>query len=325
MKNKKNNRLILITILLAVLTLPLNGCSLAQKNAGDESADRLIGVFITEDPLDLFDMDSWLSDHTFTPDNDTDITINNSGNYINPLYATINRHNSKDPSDWDVTFKGVRGINCFSPVWTDEKGETFHASQYNDAVCDIHTNISSSDNTEELELSATIYNIPGLIDQDAGFFPNPVYQTADGKIYAVSTSGFSTSSRTSEGDNMSTTFSEQFETTEQFKTKTEKTSVTIHYSIMFEPLKIRLFQMDKDHQVIRHEEFTPGKVPEKLSAEEGAAYILIETEKKSPEGGIVITRDLYERSENEEEYSLETFYALDNGLVSKQSTEVDWK
>ena len=48
----------LIGMLGAAMILLLAGCSLAKKDAGSESSkDRMIGAFITDEYLDLFDVD----------------------------------------------------------------------------------------------------------------------------------------------------------------------------------------------------------------------------------------------------------------------------
>lgn len=324
MKNRKNNRTLLIIALAFILLL--NGCSLAKKEAQSDAKDTLIGAFITDDYLDGFNIEAYLDDNASGLPQDQDIVINDSGRYTDPLYATINHNNSEDPSDWDISFDGIKGLSFLAPVWTDENGETYRASRSSDGICDMDTKINLSDNVNETTLSATIYCVPKVMDKEIAYFTNLVYQTADGKIYTVPNGhGFSTSWPISEGENMSTSFSDQTDLAEKGTSKTDKTTITIQFSIMYEPVTITLAQMDKENKLIKQEEFTPGKLPEQLSAEKETAYLLVKTEKKAPDGSIKTLRSIYEKEETENENFLETFYAMDNGIVAKQYTEIIWK
>lgn len=57
MKNKQ--RFLMITLLSCLMIL-LAGCSLAKEDAGNDTKDTLIGAFITDEYLDLFDLDAYL-------------------------------------------------------------------------------------------------------------------------------------------------------------------------------------------------------------------------------------------------------------------------
>ena len=94
MRHKKIYHFILTAVLISAIILPLSGCTLAKKDAGEDAKDTLIGVFVTEEYLDLFGTDAYLY-----------------GQYANPLYATVNRHGSDELSDWEVSFQNIRGLN----------------------------------------------------------------------------------------------------------------------------------------------------------------------------------------------------------------------
>ena len=173
-------------------------------------------------------------------------------------------------------------------------------------------------------LSATIYTVPQGSDKSPAYYVNPVYQTSDGKIYVVPGSGISNSSISDESDNMSICLNDQTDSMEKGITKTEKCSVTVQFSSMFKPVKITLIQMDEKNQVLKQEEYIPGNLPDQLTAEKDTSYFIIETEKKAPDGRKEITRDIYECKDSDDEVSLETFYAMDNKIVSKQYTEIKW-
>ena len=77
-------------IFLAVLIIfSLMGCQLALEDKEDNT-DILIGVFITEEHLDLFDMEGYLNDNINTLSGGGLINIDkNSSQYQGRLYATL--------------------------------------------------------------------------------------------------------------------------------------------------------------------------------------------------------------------------------------------
>ena len=61
MKNKVGIAAICLATILLII---LSGCRLAREDAGENaSEERLIGVFLTTESLDLFDFDSYLKDN----------------------------------------------------------------------------------------------------------------------------------------------------------------------------------------------------------------------------------------------------------------------
>lgn len=312
-----------VGMIAAMVSIVLSGCSLAVPDAGEEGGkDRLIGAFITSEHLDLFDIDAYVEDHVFQLAQKEEITVTNGGKYEGKLYATIDKSGGGDPSDWKISFDDIEGIRMFSPVWEDEDGAIVHESMSDDGICDMNIDTDISDDTKELNISGTVCMLQGQIDRDIAYYANPVYQTPDGKIYAVSGNGFSTSGESGEGMHMAVTFSDEVTVSENGKNKTEKSSVTVSHNTMYEPVKITLYQMADNHKIIEETEYIPGKLPEKIAAEKETEYILIETEKKTLSGKPVIDREIYD--DKEEENTLGTFYAMDNGIIAKQETEVVW-
>lgn len=312
-----------ISIFLTVLALCLSGCSLAVPDAGEDVKDRLIGAFITPEYLDFFDMDAYLSDHASAFTDGEEITVAGGAEYERRLYADVDKNGSKDPSDWKISFPGVEGACFFSPLWKDAEGADYWGSVCDEEVCDMHTDIKTSDEGgAERALSGTIYILPGKADEDIAYYMNPVYQTKDDRIYAVTGQGFSTSGDSSEGMQMTTKLEEQVALTENGKTVTEKSSVSVSYAVMYRPVKITLCQMDGKNRLLQKTEYNPSELPERLSTEPETEYVLVETKKQNLSGEEVVSREVYENVDEGE--WLETFYALENGMIARQSTEVIW-
>ena len=144
-----------------------------------------------------------------------------------------------------------------------------------------------------------------------------------GKIYVISGQGSTTSGASEEGETTTLTLTDQVTLTENQKSKIEGVTVKVTGILVKKPTKITLYQMNQDHQVITSNSYTPGKLPEKLTAEKDTAYFLIETQQMDQDGRTSIQRELYEQKEDQD--ALETLVPLKNGLVSKQYTEVLWE
>lgn len=303
-----------------LLMISLCGCSLAVPDAGmDGEGDRLIGAFITDDYLDLFDIDQYVNDHASELLHNQEIDVERAPKYEGRLYATVKKGKGVNSREWEISFEGVDGLNMLQPVWKDENGEECHDSVCSDGVSEVHLSVDMNDQGEETNLTGTIYMLPGQEDHDIAYHVNPVYQTSDGKIYAVSGSGFSTSGESEEGEVYSTTLYEERKETENGKYKTEKSSVTVRYGVMHKPVQITIYQMDEDHQILKQDTFTPGEVPDELTPESKTSYILIETQKEDLSGKTMISRDIHTPGP-EEENTIETYYALNNGIIAKKTT-----
>ena len=308
-------------ILFLFILLSINGCSLAKKDAGEETGgDRLIGAFITPDYLDLFDMDAYLDDHASKIFSKKEFEISKSAEYEGRIYATVNKNGGEDPADWDISFGKIEGINFFSPKWTIRE-ESYHSTCYGDGLCDTNYELNQRDDGEDITLSATLYILPGMADKETAYYVNPVYQTASGEIYVLSGQGFSTSGESGEGEVFSTTLSDTQTITIGRNTKTETITVKVHYSVMYEPVKITLYQMDEGHHILTSKKYIPGKLPRQLTPEKNMAYFLIETEYKNSNGKSSVTRKIFEKNDAETT-SLETFYPIKNGILSKMETEL---
>lgn len=319
----KNKRLFLSIISIA-LSGSLCGCSLAVPDAGAEGGgDFLVGVFVTTEHLDLFDIDAYLNDHASQIVNKSEVNPGYDARYEEKLYASIDKSGGEKLSDWEISFGDIEGMNLFFYVQTDENGEKTWNNVAEEGICDAHSDINITDDTAEHNISGTIYILPGKADEDVAYYMNPVYQTADGEIYAGTGSGVSTSGETSEGACFSTTLSGEMAVTEGGRTKTDKNSVTVNVEVMYKPLTVTLYQMDGENQVLKQESYKTGRLPDSLTTEPGTEYILAVTEKESIGGEKLVSREVLSYNEEEERY-LQTFYPMDSGIVAKQSTEIDW-
>lgn len=324
--NKINKRIRKPLLILGLLLLSpmLGACSLAVEGAGAEgSGDRMIGAFITQEYLDLFDMDSWLDDHASKLENGKNLQISGTSGYEQKLYAEIDKNNSEDPEDWEITFPGAEGINFFAPIWTEEDGQTYRGGVYGDSICDADISIRESDTEKGISLSGTVYVLPGGMNDNKVYYANPVYQTESGEIYTVSSSGVSTSGEVSEGTKLTTTFNEKEERSENGNSFTETCSVNVDIAIMYQPVQITVCEMDHAHRILRQTVYAPGEMPEEFTTEPETEYIVLETVKEDQSGKRHIARELWEYEEGEETY-MRSFAASESGVLVGYDTKIVW-
>ncbi len=321
MKIKKSFYIFLTVFIL----LNITGCQLALEDKGESNKDRLIGVFITKEYLDLFDMEAYLNDNINKMSGggliDSDA---NNGQYQGRLYATLATQTLKDDTGKtyytrEFVFDSIEGITYFSAmVPATENEESFTTSGSDEAICDGHIGIHHGDDEDKTTLEGTIYVSSGYINNVC--YINPVYQNADGSVYAISGNGFMVSGEQGEGSVYSQTLEEKTTITENGKSKSASISIKISLSMIIPPEQIFIMQMDKDNHVISQREYKPGNLPDALTPEAGTEYIIVETHKRDTESNLTASRSIYDRS-NE---VLDTFYCRNDGICVKQWTNLEW-
>lgn len=314
---------IFIKGILLLSVLFLYGCSFEKENAGSEAdvvQDRLAGVFITTEHLDLFDMEGYLDDNAdviakeLRSGNGSDIEVVDTTAYRNRIYATVDKHNSENSSDWEFSFGDIEGICFFEAVWQEEGETAFHEVSCGDEICDRDFHYSVSDEGESIELTGTIYALTGGKIEELGIYLNPVYQTEEGEIYITSSMGhYSTDI---EGGGYSCSLNDEVTLTENREHKTNRTTVTIDVEMRVKPELVYLYQMNDSHQVVSQEEYEPGTLPKQLTMEEETAYIIVETKWADGES----TRESFEKQE--ENTYIETYYVVNEMAVGKHGSEV---
>lgn len=314
-------------VFLAVLILfALTGCQLAIEDKGEAySKDALIGVLVTDEYLDLFDMERYLNDNFNKLSDGGIIEIDDSGSkYQGRLYATLKTLELKDNTGKafntrEFVFEGINGISFFAArLPATENEDSYITSGSDEAISDGYTGFSYGDNEDKTTLEGTIY----ISSDYAGktLFINPVYQSSDGTVYAITGNGIMVSDEQGEGSVYTQTLEETTTITENGKRKSKSTSIKISIAVMFPPEQIFILQMDKDSEIIAKTEYAPGKLPGTIIPEAGVEYIIVESNKIDIEGNTVTSRTLFDRS-NE---TLESFYRRSDGICVKQSTILDW-
>lgn len=312
--------------------MALSGCRLAREDGQGQASDRLIGVLITAEWLDLFDADAWLQDNV-----DTGAWLQNGGGgeivadgdtsaYQGRLYAELtertltNEETGETLTGQEYRFPDTEGLVCIVPRILPENGEDYLSAVADDAAeCSVH--LAYTDDGDEINLDVTVYlTVNGDPDEIHAAYINPVYQAADGSVYAVSGQGVSFSAPMSAGPVFSQTLSEEKETVVDGERRQEKTKIAVHLGGMARPEQITVRQMDGQSRCLSETVYVPGTLPESLAVQNGAAYVLVETASVGEDGEPTISRELYDAQGD----LFYTYYAREDGFCVRTDTQLLW-
>ena len=320
-------KLKMITAICLTLVLSaLSGCQLAKESLGaNGDRDRLIGVFVTTEHLDLFDTEAYLNDSNISIKNgEASFNGADSQKYQGRLYANLVARTDTDEETglplptYEYVFEGIEGVQYCAPfIQLNEEEDGYNAPMSDPAVSDVQTGFFIYDDENSMSLEGTIYIVPS--GKNNTYFFNPVYQSADGSVYTVTNYGVTFGTDTeSEGSIYTQTIDETTTITENGKVKKDSTSIKVSLSVIFVPEKIAILQMGPDNALISRKEYKPGEMPEELELEKGSAYFIVETHKRDDAGAAMIHREIY----GEDTESIETFFVKAEGICSKHSTRI---
>ena len=296
----------------------------SENSSGNEgvTSDKLIGVLITKEYLDLFDSEQFFTDNIDRLMNGGEISESESAKYQERLYAVLveTEHVSEETGETyrgkEYVFEGIDGICHITPRITDEIG-TYWSSSGDEAITDGYVNFIANDAGESVDLEGTIYVSTG---KNAGsFYFNPVYQTQTGEVYAVSGKGIFSANNTA-GTSMSHEIKENLSSTIGDVSTASGSAVKITVCYIDEPVKVSILQFDRESTLLTKMECEPDSLPDTLQTQPGTQYIIVETLAFSQEGAADITREIYQP----EDESLSAFYCRDDGICVRQWCEIDW-
>lgn len=338
----------LIVLLLAASLLLTCGCSLAQEppESAPLTEDQLIGVLITNEHLDLFDMDAWLNDNINTIAKGGETVIGgDTSQYQGRIYAkpVEKEWTASDGSSHTTTEyafpEELKGHTFLCPTLTDERGEHYTSSTHDEVFADTHVHLKSTDAGNAVELTATIYYDPLTIPKESitelhedgsetpeshvAFYHNPVYQTPEGDVYVTSGSGSAYSAGPGVGfygEQGTHTLSQSSSATINGKTEELKSSVSITLHAIRCAEKIVVNEMSENNKLLRTAEYSHTDFPRELTISSDAAYVIIETHSLDENNEVIVNRQICTADSEEETFIV--YVPLENGYVAKQQTKV---
>lgn len=301
---------------LAILSLGICGCQLAKGEAAPDRDDRLIGAFVTTEHLELYDMDSQISDSLNRTNFTGDLELDYDAKYDGRLYAksvTKSSIDSKTGEAHEYTsfeFEGREGVLYIQYLLDDGNGNLSTTTTGDGKVRDTINMFGDSPGLE-----GTIYYAP---QKDLTVYANPVYRTADGSIYTVSNGGMMLDSEllTPASVNLKETY-----TTDNNGEKTEESfSFKLNIGFRYPPKSYGIIEMDEQNQQVSRRDCQPEDMPERYTPNTDTAYIILEAIADGAEGE-VYTREIFQRSD---EYMLYDLPQSD-GISVANDAYIEWK
>jgi len=321
------NRKRIYIVMALMLMFVLSGCSLAKEAAGKEVLasdeivqDRLIGVVVTDEHLDLFNVEAFFNDNLDKIADGEVLAENGSAKYQDRVYATLDKHGSDEPYKWEFRFDDIEGYFLMTPTMQDGDNGPFTMIEGGECFSDVNTHLKVTDDGEEIELVGTLFLESGKNRNNAEYYLNPVYQTEEGEIYLMGGNGYSSNVMGEDGNKMSGTLDATHNSTINGVVESYTASVKINFITMDPPKRIRFIHMNEKHEMIDVQEFAPEEVPEEFEAAEGTAYVLMETEKEGVEG-VHIEREVCE-PDKEGQMTVKVFCPSEDGILIQKYVKI---
>lgn len=281
--------------LILVLALMLPGCSLLREEGEPADADRLVGVYITENYIDSFDFEAYVQDNASSLSGGSgEISREDAAKYTRRIYAEI--------TDGKTSFP-IEGI-AFIAARYEKDGESCTGSDYGDKLADVHLSINVSDDMETTVLTGKLFADSGAGHMSA--YCNPVYQQADGRVYLVPGEGVSANM-----GSMTHSLSESCESAKKGE-RGYGMDITLEVEGRRTSEKLAVLLYSAEGALLSRTEYAPEEMPEEIAAE-GAAWVVFEDYTADYSGEPQVIRQLIAAGSDEGFLSLhlepgESFY-----------------
>ena len=281
--------------LIFALALMLPGCSLLREEGEPADADRLVGVYITENYIDSFDFEAYIQDNASSLSGGSgEISREDAAKYTRRIYAEI--------TDGKTSFP-IEGI-AFIAARYEKDGESCTGSDYGDKLADVHLSINVSDDMETTVLTGKLFADSGAGHMSA--YCNPVYQQADGRVYLVPGEGVSANM-----GSMTHSLSESCESAKKGE-RGYGMDITLEVEGRRTSEKLAVLLYSAEGALLSRTEYAPEEMPEEIAAE-GAAWAVFEDYTADYSGEPQVIRQLIAAGSDEGFLSLhlepgESFY-----------------
>lgn len=281
--------------LIFAIALMLPGCSLLREEGESADADRLVGVYITENYIDSFDFEAYVQDNASSLSGGSgEISREDAAKYTRRIYAEI--------TDGKTSFP-IEGI-AFIAARYEKDGESCTGSDYGDKLADVHLSINVSDDMETTVLTGKLFADSGAGHMSA--YCNPVYQQADGRVYLVPGEGVSANM-----GSMTHSLSESCESAKKGE-RGYGMDITLEVEGRRPSEKLAVLLYSAEGALLSRTEYAPEEMPEEISAA-GAAWAVFEDYTADYSGEPQVIRQLIAAGSDEGFLSLhlepgESFY-----------------
>ena len=254
MKSKTKTILIFAAILAAVFLIAFLDGGAVQSAADEEEEGTLIGAFVSEEDLDIDDLEitatgkvRWKQGRLYMDTDEDWWALKDRGSGIYCTMEPDARYGEEDAKSPNIRIFGALGAPLGKAGIDDDNGVR----------------------TTDIDLSGEVY---ACGDRQVIFKLYPIYQTSDGRIYL--TRGNSMGMSGADGASMTHTLTS--DKTETIGGKSERVKVKVAITAVSRPTptKFTVAHMDENDNLLKLEEFAPDALPESITAADGAAYLI---------------------------------------------------
>ena len=292
--------LLFALLVCAAFAAGLCGFTLTSPEAEAAVPDRLCGLLVSREALDFFDMVGYLNDHASTLQDGAIIGEQDAAAYSGRLMA-----------DTDGNFP-VEGY-CFYRAELETESGSVTTLVSDEAFSGSAPALTATDEGTDLSFTGTIYASAGSANR--AFYCNPIYQTAEGGLYALSGSGMLLSGDEVPGAAMTQTLKDEAVWTVNGVSRRSCTELALRVEFVEPPEQAELLQYDADGALLRRDTFAPEDVPEQLTPEPRAAWIVIRQHTASGEQDSISTPE-------DADFTILSPHA--DGLCVQRRTELLW-
>ena len=254
MKSKTKTILIFAAILAAVFLIAFLDGGAVQSAADEEEEGTLIGAFVSEEDLDIDDLEitatgkvRWKQGRLYMDTDEDWWALKDRGSGIYCTMEPDSRDGEEDAKSPCITNFGTLGAPQGKTAIDNDNGVR----------------------TTDIDLSGEVY---ACGDRQVIFNFYPIYQTSDGRIYL--TRGNSMGMSGSDGASITHTLTRDKTETIGGKSERVKVRVAITVAARPTPTKFTVAHMDENDNLLKLEEFAPDALPESITAAPGAAYLI---------------------------------------------------
>lgn len=296
--------------LILALALVLSGCSMLREDGAPAQEDRLVGIYITPEYVDTFDLEAYFEDNASSLINGGgEISSQDAAKYSQRIYATDNggREGHIEFPMWGIPLISAR---------YEEDGESYIGNESSDYMDQGGLHVYSSDDGERYEMSGTIYaDARGHVQA----YCNPVYQQADGSIYLVTGQGMSSNGM----GTMTFTLSEDSDA--YGDVPAWGMSIELDITATYPTERVAVLLYGADGSLMSRTEYAPGEVPETIAAGD-AAFAVVEDYTMDDSGEAVVERQFLTPGESFTTRTLaegESFYAIQSTTLTSPDSAQD--
>ncbi len=283
----------ILVFLLACSMLLSSGCSLAKEEKAQKHNDRMVGIFLTPDTVDIYnDTENWIEYGSFE---------------ANTEFGKFQFPESILPAEFDEEtgefyFPGLEGYALFEATVKDGD-ESYHT------VCsDMAQNkfgVKSTDFGDSYDLKGTLYVSEKM--ENTAWSANQVYQTEDGMVYLNGHGNIYS------GGIFSGAVEETIKVTENGKEGSVSTRAEFSIETIKEIEKLLVRQYNENGELIDTQELSTAGEDKNISWAEDAVWAVVEEYHADD-----VVRTAYDRPEKTAEEVTHTLVILNSDGIGQE-------